>query len=406
MQFALSFLEGYRHYLKRHVGSLAIAAGVGAAGASGLYYLYQSTRGEDWALSSSQQGLYGSAAARQSAQAEADENLASHFISVQSISDSTTLPQMLEELERHLNRAASLDALILQLRQLRGPAEQIAPLKHALWRELAESGFARLAATIWLLPLLQLLLRVQLNILGRQLFVESNLLEPRGRPGSWKAVRLSTQADQLVRVGKGAQEQFLEYAHYLPERSVQAAVDRQKLAGFAVLESTELAQDMSAEQVHSLLEEMSSEFEEAVQLGGGWTELALPSEEEAQRYFASFRRAPPDNSALVPGTQIAITDEEIVKALVAELVQVMSSAPFAAALKASVDVTLKAVHDVLRAELGEQRLPLAKMVPRVSHIGDALLKPDGSIRQPVLESIAALPEVRDLAASVYSFGPA
>ena len=52
-------------------------------------------------------------------------------------------------------------------------------MKHALWRELAESGFARLAATIWLLPLLQLLLRVQLNILGRQLFVESNLLEPR-----------------------------------------------------------------------------------------------------------------------------------------------------------------------------------------------------------------------------------
>ena len=73
----------------------------------------------------------------------------------------------------------------------------------------------------------------------------------RGRPGSWKAVRLSTQADQLVRVGKGAQEQFLEYAHYLPERSVQAAVDRQKLAGFAVLESTELAQDMSAEQVRA-----------------------------------------------------------------------------------------------------------------------------------------------------------
>ena len=57
-------------------------------------------------------------------------------------------------------------------------------------------------------------------------------------------------------------------------------------------------------QVYSLLEQMSEEFEEAVQLGGGWTELALPSEEEAQRYFASFRRAPPDNGALVPGTQV------------------------------------------------------------------------------------------------------
>ena len=36
---------------------------------------------------------------------------------------------------------------------------------------------------------------------------------------------------------------------------------------------------------------------------------------------------------IVYGMQIAITDEEIVKALVAELVQVMSGAPFAAALK-------------------------------------------------------------------------
>ena len=53
-----------------------------------------------------------------------------------------------------------------------------------------------------------------------------------------------------------------------------------------------------------LLEEMSMEFEEAVKLGGGWTELALPSEEEAHRYFASFRRAPPDNSALAPSTQV------------------------------------------------------------------------------------------------------
>ncbi len=39
---------------------------------------------------------------------------------------------------------------------------------------------------------------------------------------------------------------------------------------------------------------------------------------------------------LASAMQIAITDEEIVKALVAELVQVMSSAPFAAALKVSI----------------------------------------------------------------------
>lgn len=52
------------------------------------------------------------------------------------------------------------------------------------------------------------------------------------------------------------------------------------------------------------LDGMSAEFEEAVTLGGGWAQLALPSTEDAQRYFASFRRAPPDNSALVPGPQV------------------------------------------------------------------------------------------------------
>ena len=71
---------------------------------------------QNWAPLGHQEGGYGSAAARQQAHKEADENLASHFVSVQSISDTTTLPQMLEELERHLNRAASLDALIMQLR--------------------------------------------------------------------------------------------------------------------------------------------------------------------------------------------------------------------------------------------------------------------------------------------------
>ena len=58
----------------------------------------------------------GTESARQQQQKDADENLANHFVSVQTISDTTTLPQMLEELERHLNRAASLDALVLRLR--------------------------------------------------------------------------------------------------------------------------------------------------------------------------------------------------------------------------------------------------------------------------------------------------
>ena len=66
----------------------------------------------------------------------------------------------------------------------------------------------------------------------------------------------------------------------------------------------EIEVGVHADDVRASTMEAGSDLARAVQLGGGWTELALPSEEEAQRYFASFRRAPPDNSALAPGTQV------------------------------------------------------------------------------------------------------
>ena len=45
------------------------------------------------------------------------------------------------------------------------------------WEQLKNLSFSRLVCIIWLVPLLDLLLRVQLNILGRHLFLESHLLD-------------------------------------------------------------------------------------------------------------------------------------------------------------------------------------------------------------------------------------
>ncbi len=74
-------------------------------------------------------------------------------------------------------------------------------------------------------------------------------------------------------------------------------------------------------------------------------------------------------------------------------------------LQASVDEVIRQVWELVQRELGDAQLPMAKVVPRVSLVADALLKPDGAIRQSVLSAIASLPEVERLAASVYSFGP-
>ena len=46
-----------------------------------------------------------------------------------------------------------------------------------LWQELKVLSFARTLSATWLVALLDLLLRVQLNILGRHLFLQTHILD-------------------------------------------------------------------------------------------------------------------------------------------------------------------------------------------------------------------------------------
>ena len=69
-----------------------------------------------------------------------------------------------------------------------GPASEpaVESSKVETWEQLKSLSFTRLVCIVWLVPLLDLLLRVQLNILGRHLFLESHLLD-RCAPGPLKA---------------------------------------------------------------------------------------------------------------------------------------------------------------------------------------------------------------------------
>lgn len=47
-----------------------------------------------------------------------------------------------------------------------------------LWQELKLVAWARTMSCAWLVALADLLLRVQLNILGRHIFLQTHLLDP------------------------------------------------------------------------------------------------------------------------------------------------------------------------------------------------------------------------------------
>lgn len=57
--------------------------------------------------------------------------------------------------------------------------------KLEIWTRLKLLAFTRAACLTWLVPLLDLLLRVQLNVLGRHLFLESHLLDRCFVDSSW-----------------------------------------------------------------------------------------------------------------------------------------------------------------------------------------------------------------------------
>ena len=51
--------------------------------------------------------------------------------------------------------------------------------KYIMWEEVKLLTFTRAIAASWMIALLDLMTRVQLNILGRHLYLQSNVLDPR-----------------------------------------------------------------------------------------------------------------------------------------------------------------------------------------------------------------------------------
>lgn len=51
--------------------------------------------------------------------------------------------------------------------------------KYATWEEIKVLTFTRAIAASWMVSLLDLMTRVQLNILGRHLYLQSNVLDAR-----------------------------------------------------------------------------------------------------------------------------------------------------------------------------------------------------------------------------------
>uniref|UniRef100_M1BAM1 Amino acid transporter n=1 Tax=Solanum tuberosum TaxID=4113 RepID=M1BAM1_SOLTU len=128
-----------------------------------------------------------------------------HFENVQRIADSTTLPHVVRCLRSQIEK--ELDLTHLTERLMKGkdlPNSLTAAQKLELWDRLKIISFTRMVLSLWAATLLSLYIRVQVNILGRHLYIDT----ARGIGGSG-------QFDEIDLIDRNDQQQFLASADYL-----------------------------------------------------------------------------------------------------------------------------------------------------------------------------------------------
>jgi len=221
-----------------------------------------------------------------------EERRSEHFQSIQKISDGTTVPSLVPHLRARLYHLDGVDLWAEQLRARRpaagSPPQQNSPTtsgRDSLWSSLVQASFARAVAACWSLPLLQLFVKVQLTLLGRHLFLESQdsegQLQPRDARGGTARTHSrdsSTQSFSRLlpsRLTLRCQQKFLSYAEFLAQRGLEAVVEEALTVSQSVLGDVDLRRPCTEATLRGMLARMQAEFEASAACKG-WGRLLLP----------------------------------------------------------------------------------------------------------------------------------
>lgn len=442
-------------FWRRHKRKLLTAAAVGAAGAAAAYYWWYSSEEQEEhqrknaALSHLQAQHEASAGYSSSAAAAAgssgssaadaaaadgsngapslDDSLAAHFNSIQELSDRQALEELLPRLQELLLLRTDYQPL---RDQLRGPgaASMTSQQKLDCWRGLAGHSFARALGSVWLVPLLDLLVRLKLHVVGRHMYLESKL--PQFQPlagmgsggGALGGLRASPHSpfNRLAlppTLTDKAKEEFFRCDYFIDAGAagllvkLRAAVDR----GLAAVD---FGGTMTPQDVESLVVTMHAAFEDSFMRGEDlWADYLVPPGPAP----VSIRTSTGVEALLSP-MEAAMVDE-----LNAELRQTLRDYRFVEALRAAVRHTSKGMGAYISSKMGAgppqqqqqldgapgqpqsaaaaaaggQQRPFPYVVPIVAKSGQLLFEETGRCSK----GISGLREVQALCASVFTFGP-
>ena len=220
-------------------------------------------------------------------------SLHSHFDGIQRISDTTTLPSLLTGLRERLRACADVEALTARLQAGALPPSA----KLAAWNELAVLSFTRATAAAFCVALLDLLLRVQLNLLGSHMYLAQaagaqpgggGYSRPSGCGSGWGSVTAGGEAvgadgspPRKPQSGSGAlspaaQHAYLSLCAHFVRHGAGAVAAGCEASARAVLDGVPLRAPLTHADAAAMLARIASAFQHGVTgddvdtLGGGF----------------------------------------------------------------------------------------------------------------------------------------
>lgn len=292
-----------------------------------------------------------------------------HFENIQRIANTMTLPHAMLYLSSRV--AEELDLLHLTERLMKGKGQpnSLTPSeKLELWDRLKILSFTRMVLSIWAMTAISLYIRIQVNILGRHLYIDT----ARDLGGF--------QPEDADLIDRNDEQQFLASADFLSSQRMPSLVSNMQAAATEVLRGKQLRDIFNSSVLHDTIMQILNMF---MSLGRPchWVEYLMP---EDVRFYKSLESSGSNVSDITKLDQLMV-----------ETRTVLSSSEFGNIL----DLSLRNVVDGLMEDMNSQfgdgnlsaGLPLAKLLPRVAQISPLLLEEPS--RNKYTQIIQNIPEV-------------
>ncbi|XP_050378644.1 peroxisome biogenesis protein 3-2-like [Argentina anserina] len=297
-----------------------------------------------------------------------------HFESIQSIADTTTLPHAMHYLSNRIAEEMDTTYITERLMQMRGKS----PEKLELWDRLKVLSFTRMVLSLWAMTMLSLYIRVQVNILGRHLYIDT----ARGFGSS-----LIVEDAELI--DRDDQQKFLASSDYLTSYGMPALISNIQAAATEVLNGKQLTDRFNTTVLRDTIMQILDKF---MSTGSHhhWVNYLMPEDARWVELTTAFS----SDSTVLP-------DVTKFEQLMLETRSVISSGEFGTIA----EMALRAVVDTVVVDMGAQSggdlapgTPLAKVLARVAQMGPTLLGESSKFIQIILN----VPEVELFFTLIYS----